>query len=62
MNLDYKVIVVSDACCSYDNALHEATLETLKSWYAMVCTTDELIETIQTQTADKTRVQPPATR
>ncbi len=62
MNLDYKVIMVSDACCSYDNALHEATLETLKSWYAMVCTTDELIEIIQTQTADKTRVQPPATR
>ncbi len=49
MNLDYKVIVVDDACCSYDSRLHEATLESLKMWYAMVCSTDDLVAEIRSQ-------------
>ncbi len=49
MNLDYKVIVVDDACCSYDNGLHLATLESLKLWYAMVCSTNDLIAEIRSQ-------------
>lgn len=53
MNLDYKVVVVDDACCSYDNRLHLATLESLKLWYAMVCSTNDLMAEIRSQTKRK---------
>jgi len=55
MNLDYKVIVVDDACCSYDDELHLATLESLKLWYAMVCSTEELIAEIISRSSQSAR-------
>ena len=56
MMLDYKVIFVSDANASLDEAakegygagiVQEATLITLRTYFAMVCTTDEVIEEIR---------------
>ena len=55
MMLDYKVIFVSDANASFGEQteggygpgiVHEAELITLRSCFAMVCTTGELLQTI----------------
>ena len=56
MMLDYKVIFVSDANAAFGEVteggygpgmVHEAELITLRSCFAMVCTTDELMETLK---------------
>jgi ureidoacrylate peracid hydrolase len=44
MHLDYKVVFVSDATSTFNNKMHEATLDTIRLAFGMVCTTDELIE------------------
>lgn len=56
MMLDYKVIFISDANASFGEQteggygpgmVHEAELITLRSVFAMVCTTEELLETLK---------------
>jgi ureidoacrylate peracid hydrolase len=46
MHLDYKVIFVSDATSTFTEKMHQATLDTIRLAFGMVCTTDELIEEI----------------
>jgi ureidoacrylate peracid hydrolase len=47
MMLDYKVIFVSDANAGFGpEILHEAQILNMRAMFAMVCTTDELIEEI----------------
>ena len=40
---DYYVVLVSDACASWDIPLHQATLDTARHRYGVVCTVDELV-------------------
>ena len=40
---DYYVVVPSDACASWDMALHEATLASVKHRYGAVCMSEELV-------------------
>jgi ureidoacrylate peracid hydrolase len=56
MMLDYKVVFISDANASFGEKtaggygpgiVHEAELITLRSVFAMVCTTNELFETLR---------------
>ena len=45
---EYYVILPTDACASWDRALHDATLSTAGHRYATLCPTDELIEIWET--------------
>jgi ureidoacrylate peracid hydrolase len=46
MHLDYKVVFVSDATSTFNEQMHQATLDTIRLAFGMVCTTDELIEEV----------------
>ena len=40
---DLYVVLPSDACASWDAALHQATLDTAAHRYGVVCTVDDLL-------------------
>ena len=42
-DLDYYVVIPEDACASWNTRLHEATLETARHRYAVVCRSSEVI-------------------
>ena len=42
-DLDYYVVIPEDACASWNARLHEATLETARHRYAVVCLSSEVI-------------------
>jgi ureidoacrylate peracid hydrolase len=49
MQLDYKVILVSDATCARSERLHIASLDIVRRAFGMVCTAQELIEELTKQ-------------
>ncbi|MEM1540632.1 MAG: isochorismatase family protein, partial [Candidatus Bathyarchaeia archaeon] len=44
---DYRVYFVSDATATNNDALHQATLETMRRYFGIVLTTEEMIEHIK---------------
>jgi ureidoacrylate peracid hydrolase len=49
MSLDYQVVFISDATCTFNDRMHQATLDTIRLAFGMVCTTNELIEEMSTK-------------
>jgi ureidoacrylate peracid hydrolase len=45
-DLGYGVVVVSDACASWTQELHEASLRVMHGVFARIQTTDEVLSTI----------------
>jgi ureidoacrylate peracid hydrolase len=46
-NHGYDVVVLSDGVASMHPNFHDATLETIKEWYGLVMSTQELIQNAQ---------------
>jgi isochorismate hydrolase len=44
MTLDYKVVFVTDATCTFNEKMHGSSVETIRLAFGMVCTTDELMK------------------
>jgi len=43
---DYKVLLVADACCAFDEHLHAATLDNVRYIYGWVVTTQQVLDAL----------------